>query len=253
MSIILNEYDYAEKSIRDRELGKKPIETINRVAKYYIYSGYSKKEARELLDGFLLRCDPNASVAKWADTLDLAVKNAIKYPLIMIDEILITDSEIQKINSVKSKQAQRLAFTLLCVAKFKHIVRPTNEYWVNTPDNEIMSMANVNTSIKRQSMLFGLLKDAGLIQFSKKIDNLNVQVLFADNGDPIVHISDFRNLGYQYLKYCGEPYFECQYCGLTLKQSTGSGRKQKYCPSCAAKVKMQQSVNSMMRIRTKAS
>lgn len=35
MSIVLNEYDWAEKMIANHDLGKKPIETLSRVSKYY--------------------------------------------------------------------------------------------------------------------------------------------------------------------------------------------------------------------------
>ena len=35
MSIVLNEYDWAEKMIANHDLGKKPTETLSRVSKYY--------------------------------------------------------------------------------------------------------------------------------------------------------------------------------------------------------------------------
>ena len=123
MSIILNEYEWAEKAIRDRELGKKPGETLCRVAKYYLHNGYSKKETRDLLDTFVIRCDPNSSLAKWAALLDNSVKYAAKYPLVVLDEIPITSSELKKIDGLKSRQAKRLAFTLLCIAKYKYFAR----------------------------------------------------------------------------------------------------------------------------------
>ena len=41
MSIVLNEYEWAERAIKDKSLGKKPYETLSRVAKYYTYKNYS--------------------------------------------------------------------------------------------------------------------------------------------------------------------------------------------------------------------
>lgn len=252
MMIVVNEYECAEKAIKDRELGRKPSETLTRIAKYYLHEGYSKKEVAGLLEDFIIRCDPGNSVEKWSDTIERVIKSAIKKPLVIIDSVPITESEMEKVNNVKSRQGKRLAFTLLCIAKYMNLTR-NGGYWVNTPDSDIMSMANINTSVKRQSILFGQLRDEGLIGFSKKIDNLNVHVLFADDSSPIaVEITDFRNLGNQYLKLCGEDYFECQCCGLTIKQNTGPGRRQKYCQSCAAKIRVQQTVNSVMRQRTVA-
>lgn len=250
MSIVLNEYDWAERAIKDKALGKKPYETLSRVAKYYTYKNYARKEVRRLLDEFLLQCEPAASLVTWSDTLDSATKYATKYPLIMIDEILVTKPEMEKIDALPGKQLRRLAFTLLCISKYLYTVSESTNYWVNTPDNEIMKMANINTSIKRQSSMFGQLKDAGMIRFSKQIDNLSVQVLFAEDGDAALRVTDFRNLGYQYMKYHGEPYFECAHCGLTDKiKSATQRRPQKYCAQCAVEIRTRQNVNSVMRLR----
>lgn len=251
MSIVLNEYEWAENAIHNRDLGKKPSETLGRVAKYYLYKNYSKNDTRKKVEEFLVQCDPSASVISWSDSIDRIMKYAQKYPIVMIDHISVTRPELETISSLEGKQLKRLAFTLLCIAKFMNTVSPQNEYWVNTPDNEIMKMANINTSIKRQSMMFSQLKDLGLIRFSKKIDNLSVQVKFVSAGDEEIRITDFRNLGYQYLKYLGEPYFECECCGITVKNNSPNvGRKLKYCADCAAIVKMKQNVNSVMKSRS---
>ena len=70
MAIVLNEYEWAEKMIHDRNLGSRPTETLNRVAKYYYENRYSKREIRKLLDQFLVSCDPDASLFSWSNTLD---------------------------------------------------------------------------------------------------------------------------------------------------------------------------------------
>jgi len=112
-------------------------------------------------------------------------------------------------------------------------------------------MANINTSIKRQSSVLGQLRDADMIRFSKQIDNLSVQVLFVDEeSEPVLRVTDFRNLGYQYLKYHGEPYFECQNCSIVDKiKDPIYNKNQKYCTSCAMEVHIKQTVNSVMRQR----
>lgn len=250
MSIVLNEYEWAEHMIYSHELGKKPTETLTRVAKYYRAAGYSKCEVRRMLDTFLIQCDPSASLQRWSNALDRAAKNANKYPLIRMDSVDITDREMEAIEKLEGGQLRRLAFTLLCTAKYWDAVSEQNNHWVNTQDKEIMQMANIATSIKRQSAMFAQLKKEGMLRFSRKIDNLNVQVLFIKNGETTLHIQDFRNLGYQCMKYYGAPYFECENCGLTVRiQEPARGRKQKYCPSCAVEVKTRQSVNAVMRRR----
>lgn len=250
MSIVLKENEWAEKMIQSRTLGKKPSETLYRVARYYMDNGYSKKEARNKLDAFLIQCEPTSSLPKWSDALDYATNRASKYEAINIDYIEITKPEMDKIDALSGKQIQRLAFTLLCLAKYWQVVIPNGDYWINNKDNEIMSMANINTSIKRQGLMYWTLREAGMIQFSRKVDNTNVRVCFVEDGEVVCRVSDFRNLGYQYLKYHGEPYIECQNCGITTKiNDPAKGRKQKYCKTCATEIAVQQRVNSVMRQR----
>lgn len=100
--------------------------------------------------------------------LDKVAKNVSKFPLIRLDGVDITGEELAKIETLEGKQIRRLAFTLLCVAKYWDAASDRNNGWVNTSDKEIMQMANINTSIKRQSLMFAELRDAGFIRFSKK-------------------------------------------------------------------------------------
>ena len=252
MSIVLNEHYYAEQAIQTRSLGKKPSETLSRVARYYIdsFDSANKKTIRSKLDLFLLQCDSTASIPKWSKMLDFATDWAFKHEAIQIDSIIITKPEMDKIDSLDGKQIRRLAFVLLCLSKYWNIVNSQNNDWVNSKDNEIMAFANINTSIRRQCAMYAALRDAGLIQFSKKVDNTNVRVCFAEDGETAMTITDLRNLGYQYLKYHGEPYFECTNCGITVKiDEPARGRKQKYCKECAVEIKTKQNVNAVMRHR----
>lgn len=250
MSIVLKEHEWAENMIRSKSLGKKPSETLSRVARYYIDKGYNKKDTRNFLDTFLIQCEPTSSLPKWSDALDYALSRALRYEAIDIEGIDITKPEMDKIDALEGKQIKRLAFTLLCLAKYWKIILPLGDYWVNNKDNEIMAMANINTSIKRQGAMYWSLRECGMIQFSKKVDNTNVRVCFVEDGETVIRITDFRNLGYQYLKYHGEPYFECENCGLTTKiNEPNRGRRQKYCRDCAVAINTQQRVNSVMRRR----
>lgn len=252
MSIVLNEHEWAKEMIDARKLGKKPFETLTRVTKYYLDKGYSKKDARKATEQFILHCDPSTALPKWAETLDYAMARALKYDAIQIDGINITSKEIEKIDSLPGKQMRRLAFTLLCLAKYWDAINPACDHWVNNKDSDIMRMANINTSIKRQSVMYYHLNEADMIQFSKRVDNTNVRVNFIEDSDVILTITDFRNLGYQYLKYHGEPYFECKNCGLTTKMNEPyKGAKQKYCKECASEIATRQRINSVMRQREK--
>ena len=242
--------------ISSMSLGQKPFETLRRVARYYMDQGVPARDVRKMMDIFLIQCDPAASIPKWTDVIDAAISRASKYEAVTIDSIEITEEELKIIRSLKGRQLRRLAFTLLCLSKYWDAVTGSQSHWVNTKDSDIMRMANINTSIKRQSQMYHSLNEMGLIQFSRKVDNTNIRVCFAADGDVALKITDFRNIGYQYLKYYGEPYFECANCGVVTKYkdpgNSKSTRQQKYCASCAVKINMQQRVNSVMRARQRA-
>lgn len=252
--IVLNENEWAKNMIDSCTFGDKPFETIRRVARYYIDKGYSKKDARTMLDRFIIRCDAFASIAKWSDTLDRAMTIASKKEAININEIDITKDEMGIIRSIKGRQLQRLAFTLLCLAKYWDIANGTDTHWVNNKYSDIMRMANINTSVKRQSMMYHTLNELGLIEFSRIVDNTNVRVAFVSDGESELGISDFRNLGYQYMMHNGDTnYYKCQNCGITVKFDSACcsgekriGRPRKYCKNCASEIKIKAGVNRTM-------
>ena len=248
MSVVLNEREWAEHAIATRELGKKPGETLGRIARYYYQcGGYKKKDIRGKLEDFLLQCNPDVILLKWENIIDRVVRSAGKYPLIELDGVDVTQSELDAISVLSGAQIQRIAFTLLCVAKYWNSARKENNDWVNVPDREILKMANVSTSVQRQNGMFHELKNAGLIRFGRRVDNLNIRVLFIDNDSPVaLHIDDFRNLGNQYMLYSGGPYFKCEHCGLAIRKKNNAHR---YCPDCASEMYIQKTVESVMRNR----
>ena len=244
MTIMLNEHEWAKNMLQSHSLGKKPTETLGHIARYYIdehqgEKGISKREVRKKLESFLVQCDPSTSIPKWDNALTYVINRAFKRKTIYIENITITKPELDKIVILKGKQLRRLAFTLLCLSKYWDSVNFTDTHWVNSQDTEIMKMANIVTSVK-------------LIKFSKKVDNTNVRVCFVADGEVILNITDFRNLGHQYERYRGVPCRVCQNCGLVFSTRNSKGdRPPKYCKECAQIVYMRQSVESVMRNRAK--
>lgn len=247
MNLVLNEKEWAKEKIERHELGRHPLETLNRVARYYRQAdGYSRKETLDKLEKFLIQCDPDVNLVSWSNTLSRIVKQADKYTLAEVNGITVTKKELEAVGSVGNMSAQRLAFTLLCVAKYWNAVNADNCGWVNTADKEVLAMANVKTSIKRQCDLYHALREVGFIQFSRRVDNLNVRVIPIYDDEQVLYITDFRNLGNQYMMYLGEHYFPCQECGAVVKRNSP---RQKYCPSCSSEIRLRQSAESVKRRR----
>lgn len=247
----MRETAWCEDHIANRDMGSKPIETLYRLAKYYHSKGYNKNGIRDLLEKFMIASSPELNVAKWQDSLARIAKNAAKYPLIDIDVVYITRSEMETVDKLQSAQLRRLAFVILCCAKFWNTVNPKNQSWVNTPDRDMMAMANLRPSIARQNELYASLHDLGLIEFAKRVDSLNCRATFCSdhNDDVVMEITDFRNLGFQYLQYHGGNFIKCQNCGVTTKVNGKHSGGKKYCAECANAIQIQQIVSHTKRKR----
>jgi len=258
MSLILKENEWAKEMLDSIQLGKKPFETLKRIARYYFDQGYNKRDTRRLIDRFVFQCGESSTAKRWADKIERAISAAQKSAAINIECIRITKPEIETIRSLDNIQAQKLAFTLLCLAKYWNEAYPFCDSWVGSKDNEVMQMANIHASIRKQSEYFRILIESGLIRASKKIDNTSIRVLFITDGETEVEIRDFRNLGYQYLLHNGDAkFFQCQNCGIITRKNKIAaeedvqirGRKQKYCTECAVKVNIQKTMIRVMQNR----
>ena len=251
--IVLDEAAWVKEHIQNQDLGGNTKETLSRVARYYYSQGKRKDEIKRLITQFFVTCRPNIVLVKYDDFINAVVKNCDRYPIVKITDIPITNKEIKVINSLERVQIRRLAFTLLCVAKYYNTINEKNNDWVASADSDIMSMANINTNIRRQSAMYHSLCEMGLIGFSKRVESLRVQVLFIDKESDIsdssnvaMNISSFENLGNQYEMYCGGPFFECAECGKVVRRNSNA---QKFCKDCSKAVHLRKSVESMTALR----
>lgn len=246
MSLIMREFEWVENEMKMKSLPSKPYNLLLSMAKYFSDKGYNKPQIKKKLREYILTCNPDAAIYKdYGNTLDKVLSYYQKRDPVHVDCVTVTVPEIASINSIESKQAKRVAFAVLCIAKFKDSLNPQNNHWVGEQLSAVMKSANVRTSIKRQCLIYNDLKECGMIEFAKQPDNNNVQVLFMQDGDVAMRITSLDNLGYRYLMYCGEPYFECQECGsITKYRNKIKGKNQKYCDSCAPVVAKEQRYQS---------
>lgn len=247
MPIILNEVKQAEYIIEKGEVGNKPTSTLFLLAKYYRQKQESNKEQTSyMLNEFMQNNYKNYNSARWEDIIEDISKKATKYPLREINSINITQSEIDKIQTVKNIKYEKLLFTMLCYAKLHNMDSENNNGWVNASIQELYRIARVTVKYKRDKFLYlNDIEKTGLIAFSKKNDNLNLQVTFIDmDGDSVLDISDFRELGYEYLNYIRNGKFiRCSECGRLVRKKRKKDFSTKYCNECSIIVQNRQKHN----------
>lgn len=233
--IILNEKKYAIECLENGYVGEKPFFTLSVLAKYYYYClEYKKSKINSLLNDFMRKnyAGYQLDSLSWQETIDKIVKKVNKFNLVEVDGVSITKSEMQTIAGIDNPILERVMFTILCLAKFGNARNPNNNGWVNLDSKEIFKMARVSCKAKERELYIGKLGDMELLEFPKRNDNLSVRVVFIDGGgEEALFVSDFRELGYEYLKHCGENFIRCAECGI-LTRGNKNGTK-KYCKDCA--------------------
>lgn len=234
--IILNEREYAENCLQNGIAYTKPFVTLSILAKYYYHEcGFRKKKITTLLLEYLSKYYPRYELNEfsWQTSVEKIAAKAGAYQLYQINGVKITKSEIETIANLHDKVLERLMFTMLCLAKLNNEKNPNNNGWVNADTKNIFTYARIGCKSDEREVKIGKLWQMGLLEFSKRNDNLNCRVTFIDNdGDEELFISDFRELGYEYQKYKGEKFINCVECGILIRRSKNGRRK--YCNNCKA-------------------
>lgn len=235
--IIVNEKQYAEERLEKNDIGENPYTTLVILSKYYYHKcGYRKKKIAALLFEFLQKTylTDSMNVSSWQDTIDKLASRAKNQQLYEIAGVRITNAEMEIIEDLEDEKLQRLLFTMLCIAKLNNIKNPNNNGWVNTDAKDIFEYARITCRAAKRDDYIGQLWEMGLLEFPKRIDNLNVRVTFINDKDTneAMFISDFRELGYEYLLHNGENYIRCAECGILVKGN--KNRTKRYCRNCIA-------------------
>lgn len=233
--IILNEKEYAEKCLETKEIDKKkPYRTLFIIAKYYYHEcGFRKRKIEKLLMSFLQESYPAYEYSKaiWEENIEKIAKSAGKHKLHEINGVWITSQELETISHINNAVLERLAFTMLCLAKLGNLRNPKNNSWVNNDAKEIFTLARISCSVSERYANLGILGQLSLLEFPKRIDNLSCRVTYVDpSGDDVLFVSDFRELGYEYLNYLGGNFSRCAECGKLFRNN--KRRDKKYCSNC---------------------
>ena len=233
--IVVNENEYAQIRIKNKDVGENVYTTLSILAKYYYSQGMKRKAVCIELQNFLEVAYPKYSINKsyWTEVIEKTANKNAKEKLFESDGVWITESEWEKIQALGNKILGKLSFTLLCIAKINNQRRSSNNNWVNTDIKEIYKLANISCSVDLRAKRLGALIHSGLAEFAKRVDNLNLKVLFVDDeGKKKFIVNDFRDLGNEYLYRIGENYIRCAECGKLIKNNKYGNKK--YCPTCAA-------------------
>lgn len=234
MEVVLNEKKFAENLIKSKSVDR-PLLALNLVSRYYRQiEGLSGKELYNAVDTFMEESYLGYNTARWSKTVDSFLKSSNKYKLTEIEYIPITLNELYKISEIENIREERLLFSLLCFAKLYNAKNEKNNGWVNANIRDICRSARVSVPVNdREHYLYELIQ-LKLIKVSSKSGNDNLKVLFIDNNsdsEVVLKITDFKELGYEYLNWKRGALFICKKCGRIYNQNKSCTRL--YCKECS--------------------
>ena len=146
--------------------------------------------------------------------------------------IPLYENELKIINSLENDRQKKLMFTFFIVARYMDC-----DGWINKKTSrahsEVFKLANVTLTSDKQSELLHWLYINGYISFAKKIDNLNIKVQLDPTGDIVYKLTDFSNVGNQYIAAFKKGYKQCVVCGKKIRIT---GKNHKYCKKCSEEI-----------------
>lgn len=253
----MNEQAYIDKLKEIGNLGEDIRYAISLLAKSYFAEGYDTNTIRNKLEEDLHKYEPTLKTKQREICIDNALKVVGKNDLIKVNEISVTQAEMDFIMSITSdnkafrtSSLRRLSFTLLCLAKFEIAKGKGNNPWINYNLNRIYRAAKLTGRSQSQNNLYlHELYDKGLVKFAPHKNGIGVKVNFIDeneNSSIAVRVKDINYAGDYFLKYGGRKYIECKACGKPVPKTNG---KLLYCRDCAIIIRREQKRKEMAKLR----
>lgn len=181
------------------------------------------------------------------------VKEAHKLGFKDIETIKITKKELDFIATLDNIRLEKIAFVMLCIAKYKCYYRDNPNYWIDWNLNAISKLARVHVTKKENLLLYRQLVLAGAIESNSGKTKLYEHILFVSDGQDdkvVLELSenDYKELAYTYLYYKNgfSGYVHCERCGRLVKQKSN---RQKFCDECAAITHREQKTESERKRR----
>lgn len=234
MDLILNEKQYVEKMLELGDCSPKDLgANIALLTRYMYQEKYTQKEIYNGIEEFASKVDSDFDINNWYSFIDKCISKAKKRDLLNIDYIPITQKELDTIKEIKNPARERLAFTLLVIAKFNNLKSETNNNWINYSMDVYFNLARVTCKVDDRPYMIYDLKELGLVEVSKKITRFNIRITFVDDeSDPVLKITDMRELGYQYQNLGPKSKIKlCKRCGKPYKVKSSKERIP-YCSDC---------------------
>lgn len=244
---IFNERQSIEAIINASEVDViNPTNTIRKLARYNFYVlKYGQTKNYNAIVEYMSRNYKDFSEFAYQKDILGCIRDVEKTPWKNIDVINVTKSEMDIILTLDDIRKQKIAFVLLCTAKYRDAYNENNGHKTDISVTDLYKMARVVLPQKERTVFLHFLIQEQLVEKHTFAGVKNKKVLFvSENFDDEVVLSlrevDFLELAYIYMDYISDHagYSYCEKCRRMIKNS--KTKPKKYCESCAKEVLTEQ-------------
>ena len=243
--LILNEEKYAQSVYEGKNKEIKSIMSrIRYVTRYLLHKEHRNDEENyKYTVEWLKQNQDNFDESCYSNLISDAIKGAHKYPFYCLENINITQSELDTISSLNNLRSEKVLFVLLCMAKQQSVSNGFANGLVKYSITDLCKMARISVPADEREYILYNIVQKGFLGYPKKNNTQCLIVNFINDKDEVVlslDEIDCQELAYVYLawKNGGKGYTKCQRCGRMIKQS--KTRPRKYCEECAQVVLTEQ-------------
>lgn len=236
--LILNEEKYAKKIYDGKNTEVKSVMSkIRYITRYLLHKEHHNDEDNyKTTVEWLKKHHDNFDESCYSNLISDAIKKANKYPFYNIENIKITQSELDVISSLDNLRAEKVLFVLLCMAKQQSVSNGFTNGLVKYSITELCKMARISVPADDREYILYDIVQRGFLGYPKKNNTQCLIVNFInENDESVLELNevDCQELAYVYLswKNDGKGYTRCQECNRLIKQS--KTRPRKYCEECA--------------------
>lgn len=234
-----------------------PTNTIRKLARYnYYVNNFGKVKNYNSIVEYMSKNYKDFSEYTYQRDIDGCIKDVKKTPFKNILSINITKTEIEFIQMLDDIKKQKIAFVLLCTAKYRDSYNENNNHKTDISMTDLYKMARVVLPQSERAIFLHFLTQDNIIAQHTFAGVKNKKILFVseDENDQVVivlHEIDFLELAYVYLDYINGNigYGRCEECGRMIKY--GKTKHNKYCEECAKTIEIKNSKERVKKFREK--
>jgi hypothetical protein len=244
MKLILNEKEYIDKVLNNEIENDNLSDTVRTLVKYYVVKGNDKVDIADKIEVYLKdRLKEKYRVKKWESYISSVISSTFKtkrnyersgktFQLNEINNVFVSDNELERIKLIENLNAEKIAFVLLVYGKINQIIGGDGK--VGTYCNREffkdcgLSFSNANRN------LINHLKQLGYVTPSDNHQSSFVEINIADEDSAYdeedgINICEFRDFVLLYEKWRGIRVDYCE-CGVPIRISSN---RNKYCKECS--------------------